>query len=141
MYLGDGYQQAVQILQKRYGQPSTIAAALDRISSERHLEVENGEYLDRFSLLLLSCKNALGNACSFMSDPRTLKNITDRLSISLLNRWRRRVDDLEEYQGRSVVFEDLVDFVVREVRIAIKASFGQHMYSSRQQNGTIQIDK
>ena len=136
MYLEDGYQQAMEILHKRYGHPSTIAAAfMDKISNERQIGSENCEDLDKFALLLLSCKNALGDACSFMSDPRTLRNITVKLPISLLNRWRRRVDDLEECQGRSVVFEDLVEFVVKEARIATNAAFGQHMYHIREGRG------
>ena len=142
MYLEDGYQQAMQILNKRYGQRTTIAAAfMDRIASQQQLSADNGEALDKFSLLLLSCKNALGNDCSFMSDPRTLRNITVKLPTPLLHRWRRRADDLEENQGRPAVFEDLVDFVVREARIATNASFGQHMYDSQQADKTKQFDK
>ena len=140
MYLDDGYRQAMQILRKRYGQPSTIAAAfMERINDESQMEYEDGEELDKFALILISCKNALGNACHFMSDPRTLRNITEKLPSSLLSRWRRRVDDLEESHGRSAVFEDLVDFVMKEARVATNASFGQHMYDSRRGNRANQI--
>ena len=84
MYLEDGYQQAMQILNKRYGQRTTIVAAfMDRIASQQQLSADNGVALDKFSLLLLSCK-------------------------------KKNADDLEENQGRPAVFEDLVDFVVRE---------------------------
>ena len=121
------------ILHKLYGQFITIAAAfMDKISNERQIGSEDGEHLDKFALLLLSCKNAFGDACSSISDSQTLRNITIKIPISLLNRWCRRVDDLEKCQGRSVVFEDLVEFVVREVRIAINPSFGQHMYNIRE---------
>ena len=141
MYIEDGYEQAMQILRKRYGQPSTIAAAfMDKINDEERMEFGNGEDLDKFALLLMSCKNALGNACHLISDPRTLRNITEKLPSSLLNRWRRRVDDLEETHGRSAVFEDLVEFVMKEARVATNASFGQHMYDGSRGSGKKQIN-
>ena len=84
MYLEDGYQQAMEILHQRYGQPGTIAAVfIDRISSQQQLNAENSEELDEFSLLLLSCKYALGNACNFMNDPWTLRTITMNLPVGV----------------------------------------------------------
>ena len=129
MYLEDGYQQAIGMLNKRYGQPSNIAAAfMDRINSFNTIKANDVEALDRFALLLLSCKNALGSSSHMMGDPRTMRALTSKLPETMLNSWRRHADDIEERQGRDVKFEDVVKFVGDEARIAANPTYGRVMY-------------
>ena len=130
IYLEDGYEQALSMLRKRYGQPSNIAAAfMDRINSFSPIKANDVEVLDRFALLLLSCKNALGTSEHMMGDPRTMRAVTGKLSDAMLNSWRRHADEIEERQGRAVKFEDVVKFVGDEARIASNPTYGRLMYS------------
>ena len=130
IYLEDGYEQALSMLRKRYGQPSNIAAAfMDRINSFSPIKANDVEALDRFALLLLSCKNSLGTSERMMGDPRTMRAVTGKLSDAMLNSWRRHADEIEERQGRVVKFEDVVKFVGDEARIASNPTYGRLMYS------------
>lgn len=131
IYLEDGFQRAVNMLKKRYGEASTIAAAfMERISAQRSIRSGDAESLDNFALTLLSCKNALGASCNTMGDPRTMRMITEKLPAAMVDRWRRRVDEIEEDNSSRVKFEDLVDFVGREARVASNPSYGHAMYNS-----------
>ena len=130
IYLDGGYEQALNLLRRRYGQPSHIAAAfMDRISSFSMIEANDAEGLDRFALLLLRCKNALGTSAHMVGDPRTMRAVTSKLPEPMLNSWRRRADEIEERQGRSVQFEDVVKFIGDEARIASNPTYGRLMYS------------
>lgn len=131
LYLENGYEEARRLLQKRYGQHGTLAASfLDKIQEQKQIRSDDSEALDRFAILLASCKNALEGS-HLMDDPRTLRSITMKLPQHLIYRWRQKADDIQETQQRRTRFEDLVGFISKEARVASNAEFGQQMYEGQ----------
>ena len=133
LYLKDGYKEARRLLFKRYGQPNTLASAyLDKILQQKPIKGDDSDGLDRYSILLTSCRNALQESTNLMDDPRTLRSVTANLPQPLIHRWRQKVDDIEEGEGRCPTFEDVVKFVSREARVSSNAVFGQQLYNRDQ---------
>ena len=55
-----GYQEARRLLKSSYGQPYKIASAyVDKIVNGPQIKSEDGEALQKFSVLLTSCRNTL----------------------------------------------------------------------------------
>ena len=131
LYLDNGYQEAVDLLSRRYGTESALAAAfVDRFEHLRPLKSEDVEGLDKFALELLKCKNAFCVGSMAMSDPRTMRSISSKLPQHSQHRWRQRADAIDEGEGRAVNFEDLVKFVAKEARVATNPVFGNYMMRS-----------
>ena len=128
LYLENGYEEARNLLSRRYGSESALAAAfVDKFETLLQLKPDDIEGLDRFALELMKCKNAFGLNSVAMSDPRTLRSISKKLPVHSQHRWRHRADSINENDSRSVVFEDLVDFVVQEARVATNPVFGNNV--------------
>ena len=128
LYLDNGYAEARNLLSRRYGTEGALAAAfVDRFETLLPLKPDDIEGLDHFALELMKCKNAFGSNSTAMSDPRTLRSICAKLPFHSQNRWRHRVDAIDESEGRPVVFEDLVNFVIQEARVATNPVFGRYV--------------
>ena len=57
LYREDGYAEARRLLQKRYGQPSTLASSyMKRIEDQKPIGNDDSDALDSFAILLTSCK-------------------------------------------------------------------------------------
>ena len=56
----EGYKTARTLLKDRYGQSYKIATALvDRVTKSPQIKADNGPALQRYSVILTSCKNSL----------------------------------------------------------------------------------
>ena len=140
LYLKDGYKEARRLLFKRYGQPNALASAyLDKILQQKPIKGDDSDGLDRYSILLTSCRNALQESTILMDDPRTMRSVTANLPQPLIHRWRRKVDDIEEGEGRHPTFEDVVTFVSKEARVSSNAVFGQQVYNRDQRRPAEQV--
>ncbi|KAK3698421.1 hypothetical protein QZH41_001197 [Actinostola sp. cb2023] len=113
MDVNEGYQEARRLLKERYGQSYKIAAAyVNRLTEGQPIKAESVEALQRFSILLTSCKNALQDIgyLSKVENPDSLKRIIDRLPFGLRLKWRDIADGITEKQEREVTIEDIADF-------------------------------
>ena len=132
LYLQEGYDEARRLLDRRYGQPSTVSAAfISRLESHPQVRGDDVQGLDSFGILLTKCRNALsscGDTHETLRDPRTLRTIVGKLPGLLINKWRHRVDDIEESGGREATFDDLVAFVTKEARVASNPTYGRDMF-------------
>ena len=100
------------------------------------------EGLDHFALELMKCKNAFGVNSAAMSDPRTLRSISAKLPVHSQHKWRHRADSINENEGRAVVFDDLVNFVVQEARVATNPVFGNRGSNATvRQNNSVTVGK
>ena len=83
--------------------------------------------LDRFSIFLASCKNALTGSpySSKFDQPRNIQRLVLKLPYNLREKWRRTANDIMELQSRPVDFSDLVAFFDREASIATNPVFGR----------------
>ncbi|KAK4326945.1 hypothetical protein Pmani_002549 [Petrolisthes manimaculis] len=128
---GTGYQEARRLLQRKYGDQERITTAyIDRILNWPNLKVDDVEGMEKFSVMLLSCKNAMTGISQRgreIEHPKTMRKIIEKLPIFMQDRWRRIADNIAEKDYRSVTFGDLVDFVEKESRILSNPLFGRHL--------------
>ncbi|XP_043199287.1 uncharacterized protein LOC122368999 [Amphibalanus amphitrite] len=143
LYLDNGYEEAKNLLTRRYGSESVLAAAfVDQFENLLQLKPDDIEGLDHFALELMKCKNAFGVNSAAMSDPRTLRSISAKLPVHSQHRWRHRADSINENEGRAVVFDDLVNFVVQEARVATNPVFGNRGSNATvRQNNSVTVGR
>ena len=91
MHPQEGYQEARKLLKSRYGRSYKIATAyVERISSYPQIKSEDGESLQRVSVLLTSCKNALKQIgyLNKIENPDSLQKIMEKLPLGVRQKWR-----------------------------------------------------
>ena len=91
------------------------------------MKPEDGTALSRFSIYLVSCRNAMSGSqySSKFDQPDNIQRLVLKLPYSMRERWRRLVDDIMELQKRPVKFDDVITFIDREVRTATNPVFGK----------------
>ena len=123
----EGYKTARALLKDRYGQSYKIATALiDRVTKASQIKTDDGPALQRYSVLLTSCRNSLKEIgyLSKIENPDTLQRIIERLPLGLRLKWRDKADVITEEQKREVTIGDIAEFVEMKARIANHPVFG-----------------
>ena len=134
MSLEEGYPTAKKLLKQRYGQDYRIATAyLARVTKVPPIKSEDGDALQRFSVLLTSCKNTLKELgyLNRLESPECLQNVISRLPYSLRQRWRDVADDITSNKRREITFEDVEEFVEARARALTHPIFGKINTDSR----------
>ena len=123
----EGYKTARTLFRDRYGQWYKIATALiDHVTQTQQIKADDGPALQRYSVLLTSCKNALKEIgyLNKIENPDTLQRIIGCLPVGLRRKWRDKADVITEEQKRKVTIEDISKFVKVKARIANHPVFG-----------------
>ena len=105
-----------------YGQSYRIATAyLERITKTPQIKAEDSEALQRFSVLLTSCKNTLKEIgyLNKLENPDSLQNVISRLPYSMRQKWRDVADDIMSNEKREITFEDIASFEEVKARILL----------------------
>ena len=109
-----GYIEAKRLLKEKYGQNYSIASAyVNRIITASPIKSEDSVALQSFSVLLVSCRNALKRIGyrSKIENPDILLKIIEKLPFSFRQRWREIADDITYNKSREITFDDIVGFV------------------------------
>ena len=130
----EGYDQARWLLKKKFGDEYCVASAYEtKALNWSDIWLEDGAALNRFSIFLTSCRNALASSqyISNFDQPGNIQKLVFRLPYSLRERWRLTKDDVMELQARPVEFSDFVAFVNRKVSIITNLAFSKISDSSK----------
>ena len=135
-----GYAEAKRLLDRRYGNFAQMALGLvEKILAYPVIKSEDGEGLDSFAIHLRGSVNALKslphNAGSV--DMKTIRALVDKLPFYIEEKWRRAVDNIEQTSSRQASFEDFVNFVEVEARIATNPSYGRLMFGTGPIRGNV----
>ena len=115
-----GYQTAKKELVNEYGDPYVMARAyLTRIETWKPIPPNDVATLRTFNTFLKRCKGSLPSLRHLqqLNTDLYLQKIVLKLPYGLQACWRKTVNRVEE-AGGDVTFEDLVDFVDQQARIA-----------------------
>ena len=132
--LDEGYYQARWLQKKKFGDEYRVASAYETKALDwPNIKPEDGAALNRFSIFLASCRNALASSryISNFDQAGNIQKLVFKLPYSLRERWRRTANDVMEFQARPVEISDFVAFVNREVRIITNPVFGKISDSSK----------
>jgi hypothetical protein len=91
------------------------------------IKSEDGKALQRFSVLLTSCKFTLKEIgyLSKLDNPDSSHSVLSRLPYSLRQRWRNVADDITSNKMREITFEDIEKFVEVKARALTHPIFGK----------------
>lgn len=122
-----GYNEALRLLNDRYGNELKIASALmEKAFKWPQIKAEDGKALSTFSLFLLSCRNTMEDV-AFMDEldnPTNMRVIISKLPYKLRERWRSFAFETQEQRGGRAKFADLVSFVDRQAKVTLDPLFG-----------------
>ena len=131
---GQGYDEAVQLLTKRFSsQTQTVAGLVERMLEQPSIKPDDIDGLDDFSIFLRGCLNAVLSMPHGMAmvDSKTIRQLVEKLPYHMIDKWRRLADTLEQEQKRIASFSDFVQFVEKEARIAANPTYGRHVMSAK----------
>ena len=120
--------------EKKFGDDFRIIAAYEsKALSSPELRAEDGLGLNRFSLFLMRCKNAMEGSghLTKLEQPDTIRELLLKLPFNMRVRWRPLVDDVMETEARAAMFADFANFVDHEARIATNPVFGRILEDAR----------
>lgn len=122
-----GYLRAKDLLAEHFGNEHKIAHAyMEKINNWPPIKSEDTKALQSFSLFLRGCSN-LTEHIAYMREldlPTNMRNIILKLPYKLRERWRNVACELQEKNGRRVLFTDLVAFIEKQVKIVSDPLFG-----------------
>lgn len=122
-----GYEEAKRLLKKHYGDEYKIAMAyVEKALSWQTIQAENAEGLLGYSVFLAGCCKTLGSIqyMEELDNPTSMKAILSKLPYKLKEKWRGKVFDLQERDGRRARFKDLVNFIDYQARIISHPVYG-----------------
>ena len=102
------------------------SAYMDRIFSWSSIKSEDAKALQAYSLFLRGCCNAMEdvyNLCDLNTSANML-NVIKRLPYKLRDKWRTAACDIQERCRRRAMFVDIVNFIERQLKIAMDPVFG-----------------
>lgn len=123
----EGYTTARKLLKGRYGQDYKISAAFtERIKKFPPIKPEDNQSLQRFSILMTSCRTALKDIgyVNKLDNPDLYHVIIDKLPINLKKKFRDVADNISEEQKREITIEDITKFIDKQARAANHPIFG-----------------
>ena len=115
----EGYQEAPKLVNARYGQSYKIVSAyVSRVTNGPPITHEGGQALQKFSTLLMSCKNTQREVgyVNKIKNPDNMQRVKERLPFPLRQRWRDVADDITINKHREMTFEDIASFVESKAR-------------------------
>ena len=124
----EGYDEATQLLKERYGQNYQIASAhVNRLIDGPVIKPEDNVELQKFSIQLTSCVNTLNKigCIGKLDNSENLRRIINRLPTAMRYKWRDRVDQIVEQEGRDITIDDVNKFVTSRARAASHPVFGK----------------
>ena len=128
-----GYARAKSLLKECFGNPLKITSAyMDKVFLWPVLKSEDVEALQSYSFLLRACCNALGEFKSTheLDVPSNMQAVVKKLPYKLREKWRDVAFSLQERFHRRATFQDIVQFVESQVKIASDPLFGDLQDSS-----------
>ena len=107
--------------------PIFATAYVNRVVEATPIKSEDGIALQTFSVLLISCRNALKEIgyLNKINNPDCLIKIIEKLPFSLRQKWKERPDDITNNKVREINFDDVVKFVEERVRVMNHPIFGR----------------
>lgn len=130
----DGYLKARDLLERRFGDKYKIAMAhVDKLLSLPSIKPEDADALEKYSISLTSCKNALEGIgyLNKIENPDVMRKIVEKLPYKYQDKWRDIADTIINVKHREVTIEDIATFVEQRARSLNNPIFGKLTFSPK----------
>ena len=121
MPTAESYHAARQLLEERYGNPSSVANAFrDKIDNWPKIPTRDGTALRKLSDFLQQCLLAMkfNTSLSILDDERENQKILLKMPDWFLSRWVRVVSEWRSRTGQFPPFSEFAKFIAKEAKIA-----------------------
>ena len=125
-----GFVEALSLLDHRYGSPVQVAAGLvDKLLAYPSVKADDVEGLETFAIHLRGSMNSLASLPHGAGsvDVKTIRLLLNKVPPFMKDKWRNKVDEIEQSHLRPAEFMDFVQYIEREARIASNPSYGRHV--------------
>ena len=115
------YYTAWSVLDERYGNPFTVAKAFrEKLHLWPKISSKDSSGLREFADFLKGCESAMSHVkgLEILNDCHENQKILCKLPDWLTSRWNRKVVEIEEFSGGFPNFNQFVDFITKEAKIA-----------------------
>jgi hypothetical protein len=122
-----GYKAVLEELENRYGDPTVVAQTyINKALNWPLIKGDDSKSLDKFAIFLRECMFAVEEvgAVQVLEYAENLKCLVMKLPFYLHDKWRNIVYETKA-KGRSVKFNQLVDFVRKEAKKQNDPTFGR----------------
>ncbi len=133
-----GYDMAKQLLQEHFGNEFKIASSyIEKALAWPAVKSEDVKALQAYALFLRNCCNVMTELQHMkeLDMPTNMRMIMTKLPYKFREKWRTTVHELLERRNRRAVFNDLVTFVERQVKILADPLFGDIQDRSTNKDG------
>ena len=115
----DGYNMAMELLQKEYGDPHKVSSAyMKELRSWKPIPSGDVKELKKYYRFLLKCNtNRKGDMyLKLLDNPETLRVLQSKLPYKMRERWTRRAVQQRETGKGELVFSDFIELVRMECK-------------------------
>ena len=121
-----GYTKAMSLLEKRYGNKFRIQETIiKKVQEWPELKANDVKALEGFSLFLNEAANTMGDPItSELNHATNMKAIALKLPYGMKEKWRSKVNNLEEIHNRAATFADMVNFIDTQVKMMNHPLYG-----------------
>jgi hypothetical protein len=133
----EGYKEERRLLKTKYRRNYQIATAyVERVTNYPSIKSEDGESLQRFSIMLTTCKNALKQIgyLSKIENPDSLQKIMEKLPFGLRQKWCDVLDDITKVKQHEITIEDIAFFVEKRARACNHPIFDKILRETKSEN-------
>ena len=114
-YKENGYDKAVKLLHKRYGDPHLILATYRKqIRDWPTIKFSDGKSFREFLNFIVKCESFICDDWNILDSPETICMLISKLPVPLVDRWNRKVMSFRQIQRKEPKLAELIKFVEQE---------------------------
>ena len=132
----EGYTEARQLLEKKYGNPYKVSSAyMRKLTSRPTLKYDDGPALKSLSIFLKECHSAVKTIShlAVLNHPPNMQSVVQKLPFSLQAKWRENIVKTRRQDGKVAGFRQLVEFIEYTAKTANDPVYGKEALNKAKQ--------
>ena len=132
----EGYTEARQLLEKKYGDPYKVSSAyMRKLTSRPTLKYDDGPALKSLSIFLKDCHSAVKTIShlAVLNHPPNMQSVVQKLPFSLQAKWRENIVKTRRQDGKVAGFRQLVEFIEYTAKTANDPVYGKEALNKAKQ--------
>ena len=138
-----GYENAIHLLHRRYGEQHIILAAYKKEVKEwPQIKVGDTAGFQKFYNFLLKCQSIIGgNKWNALDSPESICMLLSNLLGQLRDRWNREVYSIRAKHSREPELKDLINYVDKKTALVSDPLFSKEAVEQYLGKSNVKVDK